>query len=80
MKLEYSLLTGFLHPYRLMLMHLTYNQKQRIANIFDNAGQVSLGGAVLPFLMKGNYDIIFLSGLAVTIFLWIISVALESVS
>jgi hypothetical protein len=58
-------------------------QIKRLANIFDNAGQVSLGTLVLSPTInaQGYYPLyIVLIGTILTIMLWYFSIKFESIS
>lgn len=58
---------------------LTENQFERLSNIFDNAGQVVFGIAVLSPIVSG-FDrinlIVILSSLILTFSLWVFSIKL----
>ncbi len=58
--------------------------RKRLSNIFDNAGQVSLGILVLGPLFNGQdsykFGAIITLGLFLTISLWWISLRLERIS
>ena len=60
----------------------TKNQVIRLANIFDNIGQVCLATVVLPPLLSGQIDtfdpkVLVLSGGVTTLIVWWISLRLE---
>lgn len=53
------------------------NQFGRVSNIFDNAGQVVLGIAVLSPVIVGFAEVnkfVIISGIVVTIFCWLVSI------
>ena len=59
---------------------LTVNQLNRLSNIFDNAGQVMLGIAVISPIITGfdRIDIfVVLSGIITTLVCWTVSVTLS---
>lgn len=60
---------------------LTIGQLRRVANIFDNAGQVLFAGSVISPLVQ-NFDktkvYVVISGLIGMVSCWILSVWLES--
>lgn len=60
-------------------MLLTENQLGRMSNIFDNAGQVTLGSVVVPYLLKWEEGSVIYVGIAVTISLWLVSLSIEKV-
>lgn len=64
----------------MLKLSFTTNQFDRAANIFDNAGQVILAVAVLAPVISG-FDrtswFVVISGAAVTIFCWILSLWLS---
>jgi hypothetical protein len=58
--------------------HLTTEQIARLSRIFDNAGQVALGGLVFaPFLTGSGFDnsrtLMLVSGVATVLLCWMTS-------
>ncbi len=62
----------------------TPSQIKRFSNIFDNAGQVSLGSlAINPIINPSDLRMltpVILSGISLTFFLWWVSLRLERIS
>lgn len=58
-------------------MILTKDQIKRVSNILDNAGQVTLGSLVIPYLSASDNDTLIYSSVLVTILLWIIAISVE---
>lgn len=61
----------------------TKQQLQRLANIFDNAGQVLLGTSVLTPLIFGvekENKIVVLFGIMITLLMWWISLRIERIA
>jgi len=56
------------------------NQLNRIANIMDNAEQVFLGKAVLPYIILRNFPTTFIMGIIATAILWVMSLKLEGIT
>jgi hypothetical protein len=56
----------------------TPEQIARISNIFDNAGQVALGGAIISQLVVPGFDIhkliVLVCGVVTVLVCWIISI------
>lgn len=56
---------------------LTINQIQRLSNIFDNAGQIVLGVAVVsPIIAKDVDYLVVVLGLITVVFCWLVSMFL----